>query len=61
MQVIKENKQLVREVRALEDRNKQLLERLQAEEDRAAECDRLAQSAQRESTDLAASCAARES
>ncbi len=61
MRFIKENKQLVREVRALEDRNKQLLERLQAEEDRAAECDRLAQSSQSESTDLAASCAARES
>jgi cell division septum initiation protein DivIVA len=60
MRVIKENKQLMREVRVLEDRNTQLLERLQAEEDCAAECDRLAQSSQRESTDLAASCAARE-
>jgi len=34
MQVVKENKEMVREVRALEDRNKLLLHRLQAEEDK---------------------------
>jgi|LauGreSuBDMM15SN_2_FD.fasta_scaffold161448_1 cell division septum initiation protein DivIVA len=61
MRVIMENKQLVCEVRAPEDRNTQLPERLQTEEDRAAECDRPAQSAQRESTVLAASCASPES
>ena len=37
VQVVKENKDLVREVRVLEERNKMLLERLQAEEDRVAE------------------------
>jgi hypothetical protein len=60
IQVVKENKDLVREVRVLEERNKMLLDRLQAEEDRVSENDRLVESVQREASDLAAVCATRE-
>ncbi len=42
MTVVRENKELVREVRALDERNRQLLQRLQAEEERASENESLA-------------------